>query len=151
MNRFFIGLALLGGIGKVPFAGGTIATLVVGIPAAVILARLPAVFALALVLLVSVLGVFGSELAIRDLGRQDPREVVVDELAGYVVTMLWLPSSWTALLAGFILFRLFDIWKPWPIRWVDTNVKGGLGVMLDDILAGLAAHLLLRVLLMALK
>ncbi|NTW34900.1 MAG: phosphatidylglycerophosphatase A [Syntrophobacteraceae bacterium] len=147
MNRFLIGLAMLGGIGKAPAAGGTLATLAAGIPAAFILAQFPGGVALAIVLGISVLGTFGAELTIRELGREDPREVVVDELAGFLITMLWLPASWVALLAGFALFRLFDIWKPWPIRWVDSNVKGGFGAMLDDILAGFLAHLVLRLLL----
>jgi phosphatidylglycerophosphatase A len=147
MNRFLIGLATLGAIGKAPAAGGTLATLAVGVPTAFLLAQLPAGIALSFVLLVSVLGTFGAELTIRKLGRQDPREVVVDELAGFLITMLWLPASWVTLTAGFALFRLFDIWKPWPIRWADAEIKGGFGAMLDDILAGLLAHLVLRLLL----
>lgn len=147
MNRSLVVLATLGGVGKCPFASGTVATLFPGIPAAMILAQTPAPIALLILLLITVLGTLGAEQAIRDLGRQDPREVVVDELAGYLVTMLWLPLSWVSLAAGFCLFRLFDIWKPWPIRWVDAEVKGGFGAMLDDVLAGLMAHFFLWLLL----
>jgi phosphatidylglycerophosphatase A len=151
MNRFLIGLAMLGGIGKAPAAGGTLATLAAGIPAAFLLAHLPNGVALAMVLVISVLGTFGAELTIRELGRQDPPEVVVDELAGFLITMLWLPASWISLAAGFALFRLLDIWKPWPIRWADSHVKGGFGAMLDDILAGFMAHLALQLFLRMLK
>jgi phosphatidylglycerophosphatase A len=147
MNRFLVISATLGGIGKCPFASGSLATLVPGIPAAIILAHTPAPLALLVVVLITVLGIFGAQQTIRELGREDPREVVVDELAGYLVTMLWLPISWVSVGAGFCLFRLFDIWKPWPVRWADTQVKGGLGAMLDDVLAGLMAHVLLRLLL----
>jgi len=138
---------MLGGIGKAPFAGGTAATLLVGAPAALLLAGLPDALSPPFILLVCILGTLGAELAIRDLGREDPREVVVDELAGYLLTMLWLPATWLSLSAGFVLFRLFDIWKPWPVRWADANVKGGWGAMLDDLLAGLMAHVVLRLLL----
>jgi phosphatidylglycerophosphatase A len=147
MNRFLVIFATLGGIGKCPFAGGSLATFMPGIPAAIILARTPAPFALFVVVFITVLGIFGAQQTIRELGREDPREVVVDELAGYLVTMLWLPISWVSVGAGFCLFRLFDIWKPWPVRWADAQVKGGLGAMLDDVLAGLMAHVLLRLLL----
>ncbi|MCU0574712.1 MAG: phosphatidylglycerophosphatase A [Syntrophobacteraceae bacterium] len=146
MNRILLNFAMLGGIGKAPFAAGTVATLLVGVPAALLLANLPDALSLAVILLVCILGTLGAELAIRDLGRQDPGEVVVDELAGYLLTMLWLPATWLSLSAGFVLFRLFDIWKPWPVRWADANVKGGWGAMLDDLLAGLMAHVVLRLL-----
>jgi phosphatidylglycerophosphatase A len=147
MTHFLVGLATLGGIGKCPVASGTAATLVPGVPVALLLAHMPDSAALITALLIIVLGTLGAEQAIRRLGREDPREVVVDELAGYVVTMLWLPPSWISLTGGFLLFRLFDIWKPWPVRWADAKVKGGLGAMLDDVLAGLMAHFSLWVLL----
>jgi phosphatidylglycerophosphatase A len=144
MNRFLFLFATLGGIGKCPFASGSLATFVPGIPFAIMLAHAPASLALVVVVLITILGIFSAEQAIRQLGREDPREVVVDELAGYLLTMLWFPISWVSVSAGFCLFRLFDIWKPWPVRWADSQVKGGLGAMLDDILAGLMAHLVLR-------
>jgi phosphatidylglycerophosphatase A len=70
--------------------------------------------------------------------------VVWDEIVGMLVTMTAVPLSLTSILAGFALFRLFDIWKPWPIGWVDRRVQGGLGIMLDDIIAGVMACLLLH-------
>ena len=71
------------------------------------------------------------------LDTDDPREVVWDEIVGFLVAMTALAPSWPWLAAGFTLFRVFDILKPWPISWVDRRVKGGLGIMLDDLLAGL--------------
>ena len=64
-----------------------------------------------------------------------------DEEAGYLLTMLSAPAGWVWIVAGFALFRLFDIWKPWPIGWLDRHVGGGFGIMLDDLAAG-RRHLL---------
>ncbi|MGR9114331.1 MAG: phosphatidylglycerophosphatase A family protein [Gammaproteobacteria bacterium] len=77
--------------------------------------------------------------AANKLGEHDFGGIVWDEVAGLLVTMWWVPLSWETILVGFSLFRLFDIIKPWPIRWVDSRVAGGVGIMLDDILAGLIA------------
>lgn len=80
------------------------------------------------------------------LGVHDHGGIVWDEIAGYFVTMIAAPSGWIWIVVGFILFRLFDILKPWPIKWVDQRVDGGLGIMLDDIIAGLASFAVLQVL-----
>lgn len=73
----------------------------------------------------------------------DPQWIVIDEVAGVWLAVSIIGPSWESYTAGFVLFRILDIWKPWPIGWVDQNVKGGLGVMLDDYVAGLFAALLL--------
>lgn len=73
----------------------------------------------------------------------DPQWIVIDEVAGVWLAISLIDPSWLSYALGFLLFRLFDIWKPWPIGWVDRTVTGGLGVMLDDYLAGLFAALLL--------
>ncbi|MGB5776285.1 MAG: phosphatidylglycerophosphatase A, partial [Sedimenticolaceae bacterium] len=65
--------------------------------------------------------------------------IVWDEIAGFLLTMVAAPPGWYWVVIGFLLFRLFDIWKPWPIRWLDREIGGGLGIMLDDIVAGLFA------------
>lgn len=77
------------------------------------------------------------------LGENDFGGIVWDEIAGYLVTLWGVPYSWQAMLAGFLLFRYFDIVKPWPIRQIDKNLHGGLGIMLDDIVAGLFAAIIL--------
>jgi phosphatidylglycerophosphatase A len=74
-------------------------------------------------------------------GGHDSSEIVVDEVVGVWVALAFVPADWVHYIAGFLLFRLFDIWKPWPIRWADQAVDGGLGVMLDDVFAGVAAAL----------
>lgn len=80
------------------------------------------------------------------LGVHDHGGIVWDEFAGYFITMIAAPPGWIWIVIGFILFRLFDILKPWPIKWADEKVDGGLGIMLDDIIAGLAAFAVLQVL-----
>lgn len=83
----------------------------------------------------------------RDMGVHDSGHIVWDEFAGLFITLLALPVSLGSAVLGFLAFRLFDIWKPWPISWLDRNVKGGTGIMVDDILAGIFAAALMQVLL----
>lgn len=90
-------------------------------------------------------GIWVCDQAARKLQVHDYGGIVWDEVAGFLVTMCWLPFSWQNLLAGFVLFRLFDIVKPWPIRWLDKHVEGGLGIMLDDVVAGIFAALVLQI------
>ncbi|MNM75394.1 Phosphatidylglycerophosphatase A [compost metagenome] len=80
----------------------------------------------------------------RDLGVHDHGGIVWDEIVGIWITLWLAPPGWLWLLAGFVLFRVLDILKPWPISWVDRRVHGGVGIMLDDLLAGAAAWLLLQ-------
>jgi len=82
--------------------------------------------------------------AARKLQVHDYGGIVWDEIAGLLLTLSVVPFSWQSLAAGFVLFRLFDIIKPWPIGWLDKRVSGGLGIMLDDVVAGIFAALLLR-------
>ena len=81
-------------------------------------------------------GVWLCGRAAEKLGEHDFAGIVWDEIAGFLVTMLFVPFSWTAVLMGFIVFRFFDIVKPWTINLLDKHVKGGLGIMIDDICAG---------------
>lgn len=83
-----------------------------------------------------------------DTGIEDDQRVVIDETVGYWTAVAWLPHNWLLLALAFGLFRAFDGLKPWPIRYVDDNVGGGFGVVLDDVLAGVASNLVLRVLLL---
>lgn len=98
----------------------------------------PWVLAVAALLLFPI-GVWASGRYDASTGGHDASEIVVDEVVGVWIALCVVPVDWIHFIAGFLLFRLFDIWKPWPIRWVDRTVAGGLGVMLDDVLAGLAA------------
>ncbi|ABA57318.1 phosphatidylglycerophosphatase A family protein [Nitrosococcus oceani] len=96
-----------------------------------------------LVLVLFLIGIWVCHVTARDLEIKDPAGVVWDEFVGFLVTMTAAPSGWGWLLGGFILFRLFDIWKPWPIRVLDRRIAGGLGIMLDDVVAGIFAALVL--------
>ncbi len=99
-----------------------------------------------LVTICSVLGgIYICEQAARKLQVHDFGGIVWDEIAGLLITLTGLPYSWQMLLSGFCLFRLLDIFKPWPISWLDKNINGGLGIMLDDVVAGLLAAGLLRI------
>ncbi|MGY6276907.1 phosphatidylglycerophosphatase A family protein [Methylomonas sp. MgM2] len=90
-------------------------------------------------------GIAICDAAAKKLGVHDYGGIVWDEIAGFLITMCWLPFSWQNLLTGFVLFRFFDIVKPWPIRWLDRHVGGGVGIMLDDVAAGIFAALVLNI------
>jgi phosphatidylglycerophosphatase A len=101
----------------------------------------------ALTLLAIVAGIWICGNAADKLGEHDFGGIVWDEIAGYLITLLWIPFSWQAVVLGFILFRVFDILKPWPIKVADRRVTGGFGIMLDDVLAAIIANLILRLML----
>ena len=123
------------GSGLVPRAPGTAGTLA-AIPLYLWFSQYPLTIYLVLVFLVSVTGVWICRQASARLGVHDHPGIVWDEIAGFLITMIPASDSWIWMVAGFVLFRLFDIWKPWPIAWADRELKGGLGIMLDDVLAG---------------
>ncbi|MCG7960381.1 MAG: phosphatidylglycerophosphatase A, partial [Candidatus Thiodiazotropha taylori] len=116
-------------------APGTLGTLV-GIPIYLAMQPLPLVYYLTITAVAFLIGIWLCEQTSRDLGVHDHGGIVWDEIVGYLVTMAFAPSGWFWLMIGFILFRFFDIVKPWPIRWVDQRVEGGFGIMVDDLIAG---------------
>jgi len=133
------------GSGRAPWAPGTFGTLP-GVVLYWVLADLPVSRYLVLTAALFLLGIPLCGHAARALGRSDPPSVVWDEMVGYLVTMAAVPPSGLGVVAGFALFRLFDIWKPWPIGLIDRRVQGGLGIMLDDLVAGLFGLALLHLL-----
>jgi phosphatidylglycerophosphatase A len=135
------------GSGAMPWAPGTFGTLV-AVPLYWMLAALPLWLYLVCTVLLFVIGVWLCGVTSRDLGVHDHSGIVWDEIVGFLVTMIAVPKSAVWIIAGFILFRLFDIWKPWPIRWVDRQVGGGFGIMLDDLLAGCYSLLVLQLLIL---
>lgn len=130
------------GSGLSALAPGTMGTLV-AVPFAVALKMLPAGAFWAVTVLAFVAGIYLCEVTSRRLGQHDPGGIVWDEMAAYWLTVAFVPLHWAWLLAAFVLFRAFDILKPWPIRWVERRFGGGLGIMLDDIVAALYAMLIL--------
>jgi phosphatidylglycerophosphatase A len=134
------------GTGRSPVAPGTLGTLP-GVLLYPLLASLPLPIYAGIVALLAVIGIGLCGRAARLLGQADPPSVVWDEIVAVLITLAGSPPGWATAAAGFALFRLFDIWKPWPIGWIDRHVHGGLGIMLDDIAAGfmgLAALQLVR-------
>lgn len=132
------------GSGAMPFAPGTFGTLM-AVPVYLLMGSLDLWLYLLITLLLAIVGVWLCHVTARDLGVHDHSGIVWDEIVGYLITMIAAPPGWQMMLLGFILFRFFDILKPWPIRWVDRRVPGGLGIMLDDVLAGTFAALVLQI------
>jgi phosphatidylglycerophosphatase A len=135
------------GSGLAPKAPGTFGTLA-AIPLVVLLSfycSLP--IYLGLCVLFSVVGIWICGRTANDMQVHDDSSIVWDEVVGMMITMVAVPLNWQTMLAGFILFRLFDIIKPWPISYLDKHVHGGFGIMADDVLAGIfslvCVHLLL--------
>lgn len=122
------------GAGLASKAPGTVGTLV-ALPLYALTAGLPAVAYWGLLLLGGLLGVWACGRAGRALGVPDHGGIVWDEIIAFLLVMPLAPQTWWGYVLAFALFRLFDIWKPFPIGWFDARVKGGLGVMLDDLLA----------------
>lgn len=126
------------GSGLLPKAPGTWGTLV-AVPLWFGLAQLSLTYYLIATVALSIIGIWLCGRSSEKLGVHDHGGIVWDEFCGYWVTMIMVPVTWYWALIGFALFRFFDIIKPWPIKWLDTKVKGGFGIMIDDIIAGLFA------------
>lgn len=126
------------GSGLSPRAPGTFGT-IAAIPLWLLLVQLPQVAYILVVVLAAIIGISICGVAADRLGVHDHGGIVWDEFVGLWVAMAFLPPSYVSLALGFVLFRLFDIIKPWPISWLDKHVGGGLGIMIDDVVAGLAA------------
>lgn len=133
-------LALGFGSGLAPFAPGTFGSLV-GLAIALWLAPLGFAWNLVAVVVAVVPGIWICGESARRLGVHDHPAIVWDEVAGMMIAMLAVPDAWWGAPLAFILFRVFDIAKPWPIREIDHGMAGGVGIMLDDVLAGLFAAL----------
>ena len=134
------------GSGLAPRAPGTVGTLA-AVPLYLWFSQSSLPVYIGILVALSVCGVWICGTASSRLGVHDHPGIVWDEFAGYWLTMCAASGSWLSIVLGFLLFRLFDIWKPWPIRFVDKRMSGGLGIMLDDLLAAIPAALLLYALL----
>lgn len=140
------------GTGLSPVAPGTVGSLV-GVLFYILLASMPALYywTITAALLLAGVWICGRSSAL--LGVPDHGGIVWDEIVGYLITMgpiglvaARLQTEWLTIMAGFVLFRIFDIVKPWPIGWVDRRIHGGAGIMLDDVIAGVYAMICLQVL-----
>lgn len=136
------------GSGLSPVVPGTMGTLA-AIPLYLLLVQLPLSGYIVAVIIACLVGIKICQVTSDDMGVHDHGSIVWDEFAGFWITMLIVPlfsqpiTEWKWLLTGFILFRFFDMVKPWPIGWLDKRVHGGFGIMLDDIVAGVMAAIAL--------
>jgi phosphatidylglycerophosphatase A len=141
MTRFAVWLAAAGGAGYAPFASGTVGS-AVGVVLYLLTRGLPDVLQVALLVAVTLGGVWAGSIAARHFGREDPGQVVIDEVAGQLLTYLLLDLTWIGVVLGFVAFRVFDIVKPWPAGRLE-GLPGGWGIMADDLMAALYAWLVL--------
>ena len=137
------------GSGLSPVAPGTAGSLAALLPW-LALGELPLAYYALVLVLAFALGVWACAWVVRKMHVADPGYAVWDEFVGLWIALaplVGMTGSWAWVAAGFILFRIFDIWKPWPVSWADRKVEGGLGVMLDDVIAGLYAAIVLALML----
>ena len=145
-RRVVLFLATGFGVGYARWAPGTLGTLV-GLPLCYGLTRLPLSVALAGIVVFILLAIWIAEAAERELGRKDPGCIVIDEIAGIMVTLVGIPWNVTSVVSGFLVFRIFDIAKPFPIRQLERRFKGGVGIVIDDVVAGIIGSITLRIIL----
>ena len=133
------------GSGLAPVAPGTFGT-VMAVLLYLLMMQLSLVPYLIIVAIVSIVGIWICDKSSKLLGVHDHGGIVWDEFAGFFITMIAAPVGWIWIVIGFALFRLFDIWKPWPISLLDKKVEGGLGIMIDDVVAGVYALICVQLL-----
>lgn len=143
-QKVLILLATFFNVGKVPKAPGTFGTLA-AIPLAILLSKMGLFTYMIFVALLLPFGILAAETYEQVHKGHDHQEIVIDEVLGFLITMTWLPITWQAYLAGFLLFRVLDILKPFPIGYLDKKVPGGIGVVVDDVAAGVIANIILQI------
>jgi phosphatidylglycerophosphatase A len=136
-------LATGGFVGNLPLAPGTFGSLL-GLPVCFFLTKLPAAVSAIFIGLFTIAAVGIAGQAETMLTARDPGSIVIDEVAGQLVALFGLPFNFPVVAGGFLVFRCLDIVKPFPIRWLERRLSGGFGIVADDILAGLAANLIIR-------
>jgi phosphatidylglycerophosphatase A len=137
----FLGLGF--GSGLAPKAPGTFGT-IAAIPIYLLMQNLSIAVYLVITVIAFIVGITICQQSADWLGKEDPSAVVWDEIVGYLVTMIAAPQGWQWVVLGFVLFRFFDILKPWPISVADKQLHGGFGIMFDDVIAGVFAAVLLQ-------
>jgi len=137
-------LATGGFVGNIPFAPGTFGSLV-GLPFCFFLSLCGISFAAIFTIAFIVLAIWVAQETEKLIKEKDPGCIVIDEIAGMMVALLGLPLDPFTLVAGFLIFRILDIFKPFPARMLERTIPGGAGVVLDDIAAGIWGNLILRI------
>ena len=133
------------GIGKIPFAPGTFASLAT-LPIGLLLFYTHPYTIYFFIVFFFVIGVFSSNKHQKITGKKDDSIIVIDEVVGQLIAMIFAKDNFELILLSFILFRIFDIFKPWPASYADSKIDGGLGVMLDDVFAGIYAAIIIIIL-----
>lgn len=142
-NKLLLSLATLFGIGRISRAPGTMATLAT-IPIWYLLAQTGPLVYMTIVFILFPIGVWASQVYENQSEQHDSKEIVIDEVVGFLITMTWVPITWQSAVFGFCIFRFFDIVKPPPIRQLDQKLPGGFGVMVDDVAAGIISSILMQ-------
>lgn len=140
--RYIVTFFGVGYMKPAPGTWGTLATL----PLALALNWLGPWWMMGAVAIITPLGIIAAENYQNQTGEHDRSEIVIDEVIGFLIAMTWLPITWQACVLGFFLFRLLDIWKPFPIGYLDRKIPGGVGVVADDIVAGIVTNIVLQLL-----
>jgi phosphatidylglycerophosphatase A len=131
-------------IGNISFAPGTFGS-VFGLFVCFFLSKIDFSIAVLLTLIFILSAIWIAGEAEKILGEEDPGCIVIDEIAGIILTLSGLPFNITSMTAGFLIFRALDIWKPYPIRLLENKFSGGIGIVLDDVVAGILSNVILRV------
>ena len=131
-------------IGKMPFAPGTFGSLSALFPC-YLLALLPLWAEIAVIVAFVCIAILVADKAEKLLAQKDPGSIVIDEIAGMMVTLAGLPFNSVTVVSGFIIFRILDIAKPFPIRTIEKRLKGGVGIVVDDLVAGIMGNMILRI------
>jgi len=131
------------GSGASPWAPGTCGT-IVAIPIYLLMQPLSILAYCMITLVLTIAGIWICDITEKAIRVHDHSGIVFDEIVGYLITMIAAPRGWIWIVLGFALFRLFDIWKPWPIKPIDKKLAGGLGTMLDDVVAAIFALIVLQ-------
>ena len=145
-DKAILFLATGGRTGDIPFAPGTFGT-IVGLLPCFLISGMNTGGALIMILIFIAGAIYVAHRAEALLKQKDPGCIVIDEIAGLMVTLWGLPFSMLPVISGFILFRLFDIAKPFPIRLIEEKIPGGAGIVMDDVVAGIYSHFALRIIL----
>ena len=143
MTRLALAVGTVGGAGFFPIAPGTVGS-AIGVAVYLLTAHWPAAWQIALLVAISLIGTWGATGTARALGRDDPGPVIVDEVAGQLLTLLLTGVGVVGAIAGFFIFRILDIVKPWPARNFEA-LHGGVGIMADDLMAGVYGNILMWV------
>ncbi len=154
IKKFNIFFLTLFNIGKIKYAPGTWASFATCLVFLILINFFSLIFIFYITLFILMYSFFAINNSFDSFKNNDPQEIVIDEVVGQMLPLLVIPiyetlyfaPTYFYVLSGFILFRLFDIWKPFPINYIDNNTKGALGIMLDDIFAGLFSIIIMIIL-----